>query len=146
MLSRSLRQLDRNDLLNKGLTESEVHRVASVFTPKRIKSDFGPASGFGAIKKWVQGQCARGIPSILTFQPKEGPGHYAVTVGTGPDKIFLVDAADDAPEGTLYNGWLTSQRGGVIRDNFGKRIANVGPCSAVYPEGIDIGEEWWLPR
>lgn len=145
-LSRYLRQLGRNDLLNKGLSEIEIHRVARFFTPRRIKSDFGPASGFGAIKKWVQGQCGQGIPAILMFQPKDGPCHYAVTVGTGADKIFLIDPAFDAPEGTLYNRWLRFQRRGVIWDNFGQRIENVGPCSAVYPEGIDIGDVWWLPR
>lgn len=105
----------------------------------------GPESGFHIIKNWVQRRCKAALPSIVMFGPISGLGHYAIAVGTGIDKIFLVDPSSDRPEGTLYNNWLRlhDRR---LSDMNGQRVACIGPISVVYPENINVGEEWWLPR
>ena len=145
-LSRWLRTFDRKDLLNEGLTEPEIHTVASHFTSKKMISSFAPHSSFRAINNWIYQHCAEGVPAILMFRPENGVHHYAVTVGTGAKRIFLMDPAADAPEVTLYNGWLSYQGRGVISDNYGVPIVELGPCSVVYQETLFIGEEWRLPR
>jgi hypothetical protein len=148
-LGKYLVSLQKSSLLVKGLYEHELLSIAEFFTPQRLQVQRQDVSDFGKLKDFVENLSRQAVPGILRFQIDDGSklyDHYGVTVGTGRYKIFLMDPALDAQEGSLYNNYLHSQRSARVRDKANCRVISMGPCLAIHPESFQPSGDWWLPR
>lgn len=146
-LAKFLNSFQQTPLLTKGLTENEVRSVTEYFGAYRLTTEVGRITDFRDMRLFVRKLSARAIPAILRFQLHDGSkpyDHYAVTVGTGDNAIFLMDPARDAPKGVLYNNLVRSKRKDSMWDISGMRVRTLGPCLALYPESwcVDPAEMW----
>jgi hypothetical protein len=149
-LAKFLNSFQQRPLLTKGLTENEVLSVTEYFGAERLTTEVERITDFRGMSLFVRKLSARAIPAILRFQIHYGSksfDHYAVTVGTGDEAIFLMDPAREAPEGALYNNKVLSKRKDSIWDISGRRVRILGPCLALYPESWCVDQkEMWGPE
>lgn len=147
-LARFLKEVSSGPLLNKGLTLRELMTVIEFFTPTKMGFKIKEVSDPSRALSYVQTLVSEAKPAILKYQVAEQKyAHYSVTVGTGDKRIFLMDPAFPAVEGSLYNNKIVWSRRDHMWDINNLKITDIGPCAAIYREGFEPDQEsLWLPR
>ena len=143
-LGKYLASLQRSSLLVKGLYERELRNVTEFFSSQGLQVEQTDASDFGQLKDFVECLSRQAVPRILRFQIDDGSkryDHYGVTVGTDRYKIFLMDPALDAQEGSLYNNYLCSRRRDSVWDIVKRRVISMGPCLAIHPGSFQPSDD-----
>ena len=150
-LSRYLTGLQARQLITRGLGSRQLTEASNYFHQievEQIVSRSEP-SAFEEVQQTIGQQIGRATPCVVRFvsgsPDSKSIDHYAVAVGCGTKSIFLVDAAKDASEGTLFNNRLVSNKKGIVYDIDGWRVESVGPCFRVAPTSFEAKPEHWLP-
>lgn len=106
---------------DRGLYQNELLRIVGMFPELDLFKRSPRPINFQSTRDFVEDIASKGIPGVLFYRiegDNKGYNHYAVTVGAGVDKIFLMDPGINAHIGSLYNNWIQVDQDGILWDKF----------------------------